>query len=1636
MSDNLPLSLSDLRAKNADNPKYSALGDDQLASLYQQKTGKFPAGYVVPTQASVAQAQDYVAGLREKNKDNPKYNNLSDVQLAEIYKKKTGDQRLNSFIESGSLIRGVGKFGTGWSEGVNAVLGKPTEDEGILQGTARSLLEGVPEAAILGASALFAEPTLGGSVALGIPAASALAGTRQYARTGDKLSSYVTAGATGLGGLVAGPMAKVGTSVASTALGEAGINQAARALGRTEASGLAKVTGSFGGNLAAAVPLTAAQELTVPTGTPADESLLARASMNAERLLSPSELKRLTAQTILMTGVGEAGALGTKFVGRRISQRSKVPLVNSEQEGFSSYEDALAFLNKEGLPADSFNKPSTILEVASLLRSGRPFAEETAKYRLAQDRSTEEYTDPSDQLIIQDYEDRVAPALRARELGKIVLAGSLNKTRADKVGLQNLNYILNEESLQNLVRDNPEGFENYATSWNKLPLEQRKARLSGLKLPADAVALDSVGLARQSLDAYRNGQLSADDLLDLHPMLAEAARLGDSAKQDLFRNSKILKDLGKDGERDFALQAKLTKAIDKRSEAYRDMRRFLDSNQVKSKLESEVKTGEEMNVSFEDQAKGKGIGAIEKYFLGTIGLDARYPGGLISRHLFEITQLAKSAQLRLFSELGQNKERNLPEQTAFTEATNWLDSLSPKERLPLDKAFEQDYKNAQSYKGLVSDEALRVMGLSEDNLRRYKTLRDMPAKVVQHAAQVEHERNVYDVGGMIYLASGKKMRQQDALAISKQIHDFAASQDVPSEGTQARQVYEDNLLAMLRQTSNAYGFKWNEGDVRIIEEAVVKQRDQELNFAKRKGALGYLPTQRRGKYGAVLAKPGSDMENLTGKDKITVDGDAQADVTARLNALLKSGYRLVGKPWNKETWKKGESYLDYDAIRNIMDEYTGQRQALVDKWRKRGDMSPAMEEMMNDFAYKTDAFEEAFQRSIDRTSAQYDQHKEFVEGFNKAQFLPNILDHARINTVAAERRLSKAKVAFELLRPLYDEVPGLKQEWQHRAQYAYGLDNAQMNKLRTLAVHLAIGGSFRNFALNCTQNFMVGLPVLAERTGSIKAAEVHMTKGLAFLTKYNLNGSTGNVILDRIARQADRDGITTSNNLDLYFKTTSLDSSSKQRPLITYSHKIGDNLARLNLSNQALSERLNRLTSLFAEASFELSKRGNPKNVSEAELKTIYTRASDFSNQVNYFGSRSNRPGFVTHASPGVVHNSMLALTTLRTFQLNYLGQLYGMFKANGGFKTALKQKPIQLALLHMLVAGGLYGLPETKDLEQALSAFLGKDVAAKIKETAESLVDETGLNKLSDLFSDHPTDRTSQWADSILYGLPAYFGSDISSSLGAGSLLNYYGRANASENLVENVAGPIASLGWGLGKGAQQLATGEKPTELVSSVTPASVRYWKNLIEAGTTSKVSRQSGAPLDASRNTTSSLLLGFTPMSIANQRRDETTKMYAKAGRARDKAQVADRVSEAFVQGDIDEAREAFKKGLVDLGPSQDPTDLLQMVSRRVLERRLGKTFSVNNEEDAETARRSQRLYAENAMPITSPITELAAKVELALKMQNKEALTSVLRGLPSSTKTALVKELLLRKRIAPGALDALKKGRTDLENFRF
>ena len=691
--------LAHIRELNKDNPKYSAMSDSELASVYKQRSGKSDLDSFLPKQAPVAQAQSFVKHLRELNAGNSKYEQMSDIDLAKLYKAKSGDNRLDDFIGSGSLLRGVSKFGTGWSEGVDYVLGEPTEEEGIMKGATRGLLEMLPEAAILGLGAAFTGPTAGYSDVAGLGLAGTLAGARQYARSGDVLSALVTGGAMSAGGALAKPLTAVGGKLLPGTVG--------------------KAVGKAGANFVGALPLVAAQELTAPTGTDADSSVLARASLNADRLLSKKELARVLGTTAVMIGTGEAGAIGVKSAMKRVAQRNKVLPVREEAGNkYVTYEDALAGLTQEGATVNTFNKPSTVLAVANKLGVEPGFTLEDANYHLALDRSTKEYTPPEDILTIRDYEQNIAPVKQARELEKILLAGSLRKTAPDVRGWQSLNAILNEEGLQNLIQDNPESYRNFSEGWEATPMASRGLLLKPYRLGPDASTLSSENLARRALQKFTSGELTAEQLAEIHPALASAAEFGNSATLDLFKNRKIFKNFGQDqivattpggmqvttgGRTEKQIKA-LRRALDKKSETYRSLGKVLDPKVP----EAEGTRG----LSFKHKIEDGDLG-YKKFMYTTITLGDLTPEGKMPSLLFEHTQHGKAILLDLMSDLGQNAERTLPKETAFERAQDWLDGLSVLDKKKLALAFNEDYEAGHAGKGLVTDKRLASLGLSE-----------------------------------------------------------------------------------------------------------------------------------------------------------------------------------------------------------------------------------------------------------------------------------------------------------------------------------------------------------------------------------------------------------------------------------------------------------------------------------------------------------------------------------------------------------------------------------------------------------------------------------------------------------------------------------------------------------------------------------------------------------------------------------------------------------------------------------------------------------------------------------------------------------------------------------------------------------
>jgi hypothetical protein len=97
-------------------------------------------------------------------------------------------------------------------------------------------------------------------------------------------------------------------------------------------------------------------------------------------------------------------------------------------------------------------------------------------------------------------------------------------------------------------------------------------------------------------------------------------------------------------------------------------------------------------------------------------------------------------------------------------------------------------------------------------------------------------------------------------------------------------------------------------------------------------------------------------------------------------------------------------------------------------------------------------------------------------------------------------------------------------------------------------------------------------------------------------------------------------------------------------------------------------------------------------------------------------------------------------------------------------------------------------------------------------------------------------------------------------------------------------------------------------------------------------------------------------------------------------------------------------------------------------------RFGITQDVNNEKDVEIYRDATTAFGEAGIRPNSPLESLKQRIGATKDLGSQEALLKMLTSLPSSAKNALLKELLLQHGLAPGVIQGLKSGKTDIKSF--
>lgn len=1529
---------------------------------------------------TINQAQDLVDRLR---KTNPQAASLSDKDLASAWQSQLGGNDFDEYINTSGLRIGLGKALQGYRENVTEPVRSGVEyltnapkGGGFLANLAASATDTAPDAALtLGAVA--AAPVTYGASLFAFPAVAGISRERVLNETGDKLAANVAgistlAGAViapGVGGAISKPLvSKLGTTVSAKLAGE--------------------VLGSTAANMATQLP----SELVAPTGTEADSSVFDRAAINAKRLATAKGLGEFAGANLLMSGAATAAGAGTRFVAGRAKKLAGNPLVNPLQEKpLATYEDSRNFLQSKGLRVDETNAPVTVADVANRLALGE-LSLEDARYKLLQEkkRSTSSALLDRDDLDFErEYNTVIAPKQQAEKARNILLASSAASGKPDAQGLNNLLAVVTHQGVEDYANGNPAGFADFVQDWNQSQLPQ-------------GISRDPVVGSREIILRYRLGQLDSEDLASIHPALLRMAGNGDAYLSDLFRDKKLVRQLGPDGSRTEAQLAKLSKEINKQGEAYGALGRLLDDSPRPNNL---ISSGDEAApFSFKDRSE-QALSPMERFVYSIVNLTTRFPFSKpMGDHMFSFYQLGKADRMDIMSKLGQNKDNSLPTGLAFEAAEDFLNGAKPLEFAKIARALAQEQRVASKNGNMLDDATLeRSFGIKGELLSKYKALREMPVDTARLLLSKERDVNLYNLAGEIYLASGKKFTQQRAIDLSKQLQGYFDTLPIPPKNLPIYKQFEETHLGLIKQLAKNNGVELDDGSAELLYKSLLLQKSNLAKFQASHSILGYAPEQRRGKYVTSLYKPSVDPATAKSEDLFTVDGDSSKEVEARVNKLIGEGYKLKGRYVKGD--RDQEAFVSLDGIKSLRKEAASNQRALTQEFKDAGKLTPELQEYLETLAANYDPIEDAYQTAIEGTSKQYNLHRNDIAGFQPSQYVPNILDYVRINSDAAARRLVQAKAGLELMRPEYDSVPGLKKEWQDRLTYAQGVDSASVNKIRTTATHIAIGASTKNMLLNRTQNFIAGIGPMTEATGSVIKAEAQLAKGLKLLVKFNATGSTGNKNLDSILRQADKDGVTSSDTLDLFHRTKSLENYGNRNIAIRGKDKVASYLQRLIVSTNAFSEQQNRIQSVLAMADYQLARRGG--NVSRAELANVYREAVRFSNATNYFGSRANRPGFLVHAKDPTTHNAALLWSTLKTFTMNYLGQLLAMAKRDG-----VRNKPLAAALGHLTVGAGLAGLPFSKDIQQATEAVTGFSPEESFK----------------DLFGDNPSETTKGLYDAILFGLPSYLGVNASQSLGVGSIVGYRSSDSPSENIAAFALGAPGGLAQRYGTALYEAAKSGNYGNLMQSTAPQAISYWTKILDAADSSQVRNTAGVPTKVGAKDAIALATGFPSMSTTDARQAFNAEQLSKKRFDSARDALVKRVASLYSRGDTESARKELSEGLASFGPRVDSISLIDSINREVFKNRVGYTSEAPTAATAAEQSKLALRYGEQGPKIASPVSLAMQRLELASKIADGPTLLAVLQGLKGNLKSTVTKEVSLAAKTTPELLQLLRSKR--------
>lgn len=876
----------------------------------------------------------------------------------------------------------------------------------------------------------------------------------------------------------------------------------------------------------------------------------------------------------------------------------------------------------------------------------------------------------------------------------------------------------------------------------------------------------------------------------------------------------------------------------------------------------------------------------------------------------------KDFEFGYMESLGQDANSSLSREQALTKYHEMIDRLtaSPATLQKMSKVIAKNNElrdkllsgeNAPSFvkkEQLVTKEQMASQyGLKPDEVEFLDRLIDMPAKVAEQQLRFMQATDTVNLSKLLYIQNKK----QDIKQVKQKSAELTRLSGEAGSRLMELNFYRENMERLAKSGENpqllaeleakAYGLQQEVNAYKQQFEAAMRTLfaneiqfsgkpgedgfvNQVNNLAFRLGQAraeqqfimkdeGYAPMTRRGRY--LVRVFNSDAQGGTLPTTKSYHGFATEQEIKNFvqkNKLKQSEYEVT----DKQDLEKRASLYTSRQLQSVRDKARQDLKDMIGEYAtKIQDYEPTYKQaVMLALGDIANGFQPLDQELKDVVSVKGDKFKERrwkVAGFDENDFIPNIFEYMQYKTTSGQKALTKAEASLQMQRPEVQADPRLLNRMEQETEYAMNR-TSEATTLRKTAFYLYLGASFRHMVQNMLQLPLNGIPE-AVSTGSGFNAYSNLGKAAAMSLNWAKNGTTGNKEFDVLLKQAEKEGVTVPNALEIFAPESedvqlaldSVNSDSNGLSHIGSKAKLAANrtwrgLEKMLRSTAVASEQVNRRTS-FLMSLLESKRKG------KTDLREMFNEANRFTDYVNFVGDKSNRPGFQTKLGKSYMHAPVMVATALQSFVLNHISQLYSYAKlAAKGDKDALKGFATGMA--HMAIVGGAMGLPMAETVNEVLKEAFDVDLKTAIRRGIVASADQ-----LFDL------DTSQRIADSVLNGFPNLVGVNMNDSVGLGSPLVRY---KAGEDMsVADLLGPVGSLGNKFSRGLNAITADPwNPEQWFTATRRVAPQALNQFIKAADAieGKVTDSSGNPVVDKIDGvgTAAVILGFTPTQAKNIR----------------------------------------------------------------------------------------------------------------------------------------------------------------------